>query len=83
MTSSLSNITLSQSFVNKRSDSDERFDILMYIKPYSFEPLAKNVTGSIKCEELAAASAYTTRVGLVCICLYFILSLIDKSTRWA
>jgi len=29
----------------------------MHIKPYSFEPLAKKVTGSINCEDLAAASA--------------------------
>jgi len=51
------------------------FVIVGDIKPYSFEPLAKKVTESINCEELAAASAYnnqpqsTTRVGLECICL--------------
>ena len=39
------------------SDSDENFDILMDIKPYSFKPLAKKVTDSIKCEELTAARA--------------------------
>jgi len=38
------------------SDSDESFDILRDIKPYNFEPLAKKVTDSINCEELAAAS---------------------------
>ena len=41
----------------KMSESDETFDILRDIKPYTFEPLAKNVTDSINCEELAAASA--------------------------
>ena len=41
---------------DKMSDSDESFDILRDIKPYSFEPLAKKVTDSINCEELAAAS---------------------------
>jgi len=39
------------------SDSDESFDIFRDIKPYNFEPLAKRVTESIKCEELAAANA--------------------------
>jgi len=39
------------------SDSDERFDLLRDIKLYNFEPLAKRVTDSINCEELAAASA--------------------------
>jgi len=39
------------------SDSNKGFDILRYIKPYSFEPLMKKVTDSINCEELAAASA--------------------------
>jgi len=38
------------------SDSHESFDILRDIKPYSFEPLAKKVTDSINCEELAAGS---------------------------
>ena len=58
-------ITLCHSFVynrldqltDKMSDSDERFDIFRDIKPYSFESLAKKVTDSINCEELAAASA--------------------------
>ena len=82
-------ITLCHSFVynrldqltDKMSDTDERFDILGDIKPYSFEPLAKMFTDSINCEELAAASAdvdleqppmlpawSTTRDELVCIC---------------
>ena len=39
------------------SDSDERFYILRDIRPYSFEQLAKRVTDSINCEELAVASA--------------------------
>jgi len=39
------------------SDSDESFDIFSEIKPYRFEPLAKKVTDSINCEELAATSA--------------------------
>jgi hypothetical protein len=40
------------------SDSDESFDIFRDIKSYSFESLAKKVTDSINCEELAAASTY-------------------------
>ena len=59
----------SDQLTDKMSDSDESFDILRDFKVYNFEPLAKKVTDSINCEELAAASAYTTRVGLVCICL--------------
>ena len=43
---------------DKMSDSDESFSIFRDIKPYSFESLAKKVTDSINCEELAAASAY-------------------------
>jgi len=43
---------------DKISDSDGNFYILRDIKPFSFEPLAKKVTDSINCEELAAASAY-------------------------
>ena len=39
------------------SDSDENVDILRDIKPYICEPLAKRVTDSVNCEELAAASA--------------------------
>ena len=39
------------------SDSDERFDIFRDVNPYNFESLAKKVTDSINCEELAAASA--------------------------
>ena len=39
------------------SDSDESFDILKDIKPYSFEPLAEKVADSINYEELAATSA--------------------------
>ena len=60
---------------DKMSDSDESSDILWDIKLYSFEPLAKKVTVSINCEELAAANAAnmrprsTIRLGLVCICL--------------
>jgi len=58
---------------DKMSDSDESFDILSDIKPYSFEPLAKKVTDGIKYEELAGASAdirpRSTRVRLACICL--------------
>jgi len=42
---------------DKTSYSDETFDILRDINPYSFEPLAKKVTDSINCEKLAAASA--------------------------
>jgi len=61
----LPNIT-SAKLVYKRSDqltdtildSNESFDILRDIKPYCLKPLAKKVTGSNKCEELAAASAY-------------------------
>jgi len=48
---------VSSSKLNKMSDSDESFDILMNIKRYNFEPPAKKVTDSINCEELAAASA--------------------------
>jgi len=44
--------------VYRMSDSDESFEILRDIKPYNFEPLAKKVTESINCDELAAASAY-------------------------
>jgi len=40
------------------SDSEESFDILRDIKPYSFELLEEKVTDSINCEELAAASVY-------------------------
>jgi len=40
------------------TDYDDGFDIPGDIKPYSFEPLVKNVTDSINCEELAAPSAY-------------------------
>ena len=43
---------------DRMSDSDECSDILRDIKPYNFEPLAKKVTDSINCEELAAGSAY-------------------------
>ena len=39
------------------SDSNENLDILRDIKLSSYEPLAKRVTDSISCEELAAASA--------------------------
>jgi len=71
--------------IDKLSDSDESFDILRDIKPYRFEALAKRVTDSINCEELAATSAYvdpeqlpvpptlapsTTRVRLLCISLF-------------
>ena len=47
----------SDQLTDKMSDSDERFDILRDIKPYSFEPPAIKITDSIHCEELAAASA--------------------------
>ena len=49
----------SDQLTDKMSDSDESFEILGDIKPYNFEPLAKKVTDSIYCEELAAASTYT------------------------
>jgi len=39
------------------SDSHKGFDLLMDIKPYSFEPLANKVTDSINCEELTVVSA--------------------------
>jgi len=64
VTSSFPNIRYSL-FINglvkltdKMSDPDESFDILRDIKPYTVEPLAKNVTDNINCEELAGASAY-------------------------
>ena len=41
---------------DKISDSNESFDIVRDIKPYNFGPLAKRVTDSINCEELATAS---------------------------
>ena len=79
---------------NKMSDSDEGFDILTDIKPSNFEPLAKKVTDSINCEELAAATAYVDPepptpgpqqeldwcvLLLVCV----VISLIDKLTHWS
>jgi len=48
----------SDQLTDKMLDSDESFDIFRDIKPYSFESLAKKVTDSINCEELAAASGY-------------------------
>jgi len=36
---------------DKMSDSDESFDILRDIKPYSFESLTKKVIDSSNCEE--------------------------------
>ena len=48
----------SDQLTDKMSDSNECFDILRDIKPYSFEQLVKRVTNSIKCEELATANAY-------------------------
>jgi len=80
------------------SDSDKGFDILNDIKPYSFEPLAKKVTDSLNCEELAAASAYVDPEQLPvpptpgagpqqeldwCVFVCVGISLIDKSTHWA
>ena len=80
------------------SDFDERFDLLRDIKPYSFEPLAKRVTDSINCEELAATSAYVDpeqppvppipgsdpqqELGW-CVFVCVGISLTDKSTHWA
>jgi len=69
------------------SDSNESFDLLRDIKPYSFEPLAKKITDSINGEKLAAASAdvnpeqppthrSTTRVGLECSLLNPIIGLL-------
>jgi len=75
--------------------TDESFDILRDIKPYSFEPLAKRVTDSIICKELAAASAdvdldqppvpqtpgpQQELDWCVFVCLG--ISLIDKSAHW-
>jgi len=80
------------------SDSNESFDILRDIKPYNFEPLAKKVTDTINCEELAPASAYMdleqSPVPLThspgsqqeldwCVFVCVGISLIDKSTHWA
>ena len=48
----------SDQLTDKLFDSEESFVILRAIKPYRFEPLAKRVTGSINCEELAAGSGY-------------------------
>jgi len=47
---------------DKMSDSEEGFDILRNIKPYSFEPLPGKVADSINCEELAAGSAHADPV---------------------
>ena len=41
----------SDQLTDKMSESDESFDILRDIKLHSFEPLTKNVTGSINCDE--------------------------------
>jgi len=80
------------------SDSDEIFEIIMVIKPYNFEPLAKKVTDSINYQELVAASAYVEpeqprlppTPGLSpqqeldwCVFVCVGRSLIDKSTHWA
>ena len=51
----------SDQLTDKMADSDESFEILRDIKPYSFVPLAKKVTGGINCEKLAAAMAYMDR----------------------
>ena len=48
----------SDQFTDKMSNSDKGFDIFKDTKPYNFEPLAKRVTDSSNCEELAAAHAY-------------------------
>jgi len=80
-------------FTDKMSDSEESFDILRDIKPYSFEPLAKKVTDSINCEELAAACVYVDPEQLTpspspqheldwCVFICVDISLIDKSTHW-
>ena len=80
------------------SDFDKGFDIFRDIKPYNFESLAKKVTDSINCEELAAASADVDPeqppVPLKpspgpqqeldwCVFVCVGISLIDKSTHWA
>ena len=78
------------------SDFDKGFDIFRDIKPYSFESLAKKVTDSINCEELAAASAYVDQEQPPVLptpgpqqeldwCVYVCVgrSLIDRSTHWA
>ena len=80
------------------SDSNECFDILGDSKPYSFGPLAKQVTESINYEELAAGSAYVDpgqpsvppTPGPCpqqeldwCVFVCVDISLIDKSTHWA
>ena len=76
---------------DKVSDSDESFDILRDIKPYSIEPLVKEVTDSINCEDLAAASAYVDSEQppgpqqeldwcvFVCVGRSVILKLIDRT----
>jgi len=67
------------------SGSDDHFDILRDIKPYTFEPLAKKVTDSINCEELAAASAYVEpeQPSVPSTPAPVGIRLIDKSTHWA
>jgi len=42
------------------SDSDESFDILRDIQPYSFEPLVKKFTDSVNCAELSRAAICAT-----------------------
>jgi len=79
------------------SDFDKSFDIFMDIEPYNFEPLAKKVTDSIKCEELAVGSAYVhpeqPHVSLKpgpgrqqeldwCVFVCVGINLIDKSIHW-
>jgi len=76
---------------DKMSDSEEGFDILSDIKPYSFEPLAKTFRDSINCEELAAASAHMNPEQTPspqqeldwCFFVCVGITLIDKSTHWA
>jgi len=88
----------SDQLTDKISDSEESFDILRDIKPYRFEPLAKKVTDSINCEELAAARVYvdleqppvppTPGLSLQqwlywCVFVCVGIRLIDMSTHWA
>jgi len=56
---------------DKMSDSNESFDILRDIKPYSYKPLAKKVTYSINCDELTAASEFC--IMIVTWLKYFLL----------
>ena len=81
---------------DKLSDSDESIGIVRHIKPISFEPLAKKLTDSINCEELAVGSADVDpeqppmpptpgpgpqQVLDCCVFVCVGISLIDKSTH--